>query len=275
MSLPDSITIARLEESRLARVLAEVAPHSAPCAGGILVRARPGSWMNKAVGLGMNGPVAPEAVEALIEFFAAAGIEPRIEVSPYADPTLLDALATHGFVVRRFATTMVYDLTAGPPAGDDLRTPPGIEIVTVDPADEALARTVATTGAAGFLAPGQTPAPEDLHVWIQTIRTPRATCLLTLAEGEPAGAGVVEVSGPYATLFAQSVLPAFRRRGIQRASIARRLAIAASQGAHFATLSSEPAGPTERNAWRAGFHAAFSRAIMARPGPGLVPVGGR
>ena len=73
------------------------------------------------------------------------------------------------------------------------------------------------------------------------------------------------------SLFGASVLPAFRRRGIQQALISARLQTALSLGADLASITSHPGIPTERNAARLGFQLAYVRAVMVKRGPELVP----
>ena len=73
-----------------------------------------------------------------------------------------------------------------------------------------------------------------------------------------------------AALFGTSVLPAFRRRGIQTALIAARLERARQRDCTFATIHSRPGIPTERNAKRMGFALVYTKAIMTMPGEGLV-----
>jgi GNAT superfamily N-acetyltransferase len=86
-------------------------------------------------------------------------------------------------------------------------------------------------------------------------------------DGQLVAAGSVHLGDRSAALMGVSTLPAFRRRGIQQALIARRLA--AARGCILATISSKPGIPTERNAMRLGFTMAYTKVIVVRPGPGL------
>lgn len=70
-------------------------------------------------------------------------------------------------------------------------------------------------------------------------------------------------------LFGLSLLPEFRRRGIQQALIAARLNSASVRGARLATIGSKPGAETERNVRRMGFATAYTKPVMVRPGPGL------
>src|SRR5690606_19368448 len=92
--------IAWLEERRQARMLADVAPLVRPFAGGVMAFHEPGSWQNQATGVGLAGPVDAAEIAELIEFYESRGVEPRIELSPFADETLIAGLGERGFVVR-------------------------------------------------------------------------------------------------------------------------------------------------------------------------------
>ena len=89
--------------------------------------------------------------------------------------------------------------------------------------------------------------------------------------GQAAGAAGSSYRAGVMSLFGTSVLPAFRRRGIQQALIAARLGRALSLRADLASITSHPGIPTERNAARLGFQLAFVRSVLVKRGPGLVP----
>ena len=268
MSIPAPDEIARQEQRRLVRAVGSIAPVAEPIAGGVMCRGRPGSWMNKAVGLGMGVCVGDSDIARLVSFYEGAGLEARVEVCPYADASLLRGLASAGFVVRRVAQVMAREVGGA----DQSARAPGVEVRAVDREDEGAMRLMARTAHAGFVGPAPEATDDELRVWMVSAR--RAIPVLATVEGEPAGAGFVEVDGAYSTLFAASVLERFRRRGVQGAMIAERLRLAGAGGASYATVSSEVMGATERNARRAGFAPVYTHLILARPGPGLVPVGG-
>lgn len=102
------------------------------------------------------------------------------------------------------------------------------------------------------------------------------TTPVTAADIEALVAWFEEKAGSHTTytmaiLFGLSVLPEYRKRGIQQAMIGERLRIARQEGAHFATISARPGVATERNARRMGFEVAYTKAIVVRPGAGLRP----
>ena len=100
----------------------------------------------------------------------------------------------------------------------------------------------------------------------------RTISVIARVGGRAAGAGSMEVSGPCAGIFGASVLPEFRRRGIQQALLAERLNIAAERGAVVACIGSKPGIGTERNVRRMGFQLAYTKVHLVRPGEGWMAV---
>lgn len=95
-------------------------------------------------------------------------------------------------------------------------------------------------------------------------------CLVVLSGTEAVAGGSADArGGVVAALAGAAVLPAWRRRGIQAALVARRLELARARGCRLATIGSAPGIPTERNALRLGFRIAYARLAFNRPGPGL------
>lgn len=81
-------------------------------------------------------------------------------------------------------------------------------------------------------------------------------------EGQPVGTGLTWRQGPIAGLYAGAVLAAYRRRGVERASLIRRLADARAAGAQYATLQTEASSPVEHLACsRLGFTLAYRRSL--------------
>lgn len=280
----DLADIAMLEEGRLCSALEVIAPESRRIAGGLLTRGDPGTWINTTSGLGMGlgatTPVTAADVDALIAWFEEKGIEPRAEVCPFAHPSTWNELGKAGFVIRTFENVFVADLVTSPvraapqPLGD------GITIVRVDRYDGAAVRAYAQAICAGFTHP--TPPPkEDIELWMRVVREDNCIALAAMDGDRVVGGGCTEsarltlhkesnhTSHSMAILFGLSVLPEYRKRGIQQAMIAERLKLARADGAQFATISARPGVATERNARRMGFEVAYTKAIVVRPGPGL------
>ncbi|MCA9025425.1 MAG: hypothetical protein KDA86_09460 [Planctomycetaceae bacterium] len=263
--------IARIEESRQALATSEIAEVAEPLGGGWMCFAGVGAWANQASGVGLNGEVTRDEVRRMVEFYESLGVEPRIEVCPYVDASLLDGLADEGFVLREFENVLARQLTEG----EDLRAchpfgwPQDVEIVHVDPADEAMVEMYARTVMDQFFL--DRPDETTLVLARRTVRHPRSDAFIALVDGESAGGGGMESTEMGAALFGAGVSQKFRRRGIQLALMLTRLQRACSQGCRIACINGQPGADTERNAFRVGFQLAYTKAILVRPGKGLVP----
>lgn len=266
LALPD---IARLEEIRLATVIAEIADESRPFAGGTMARSTPGSWCNYAAGFGLDGPASRDDVDAMIRFYEEKGIEPRLETCPFVHKDLLAIFEDLRFVVRQFEFIYFRELDRATPARTPFAPPPGLRIDAVDKRDQAAVRRFALLAMSGFYPPGTGPSDDDIRLCMKSTKNPRTVPVVASIDATPVGAGGMEVVGDVATLFGVSVLPEYRGRGVQQALLAHRLNLAAERGAKIATIGSLPASPTERNARRMGFQVAYVKAILVRPGEGL------
>ncbi len=264
--------IARLEERRQAQGLGEVARESLAVAGGIAGRDTPGSWHNYAVGMALAGPATDDELDAMTGWFTDAGIEPRVEVCPFADPSLVKGLASRGFALHGFEAVFSRELTEDVAAPNG--SPAGVELFTINPADDGQAVEYARTVAGNFLPPGQPVSDEMIAIAIRGVRHPRNVSMAARVQGRIIGGGSVELSGEVCGLFGLSVNPEHRRRGIQQALIAARLNLARARGCRIAIISGKPGEGTERNVRRMGFQLAYTKAILTKPGPGLAPMWG-
>jgi len=267
----DLIEVAMMEEKRQALGLADIATDSRSLAGGTAARGEPGSWLNNAVGVALDGPVDEAELDSVIGWYVAGGIEPRLEVCPFVHEGLLGMLEKRGFGVRAFENVFFREL--GVSAIEAVHgMPEGVRIGRVDPGDAEMVRAYGMVVVAGFMPPGVEPRESDLEVSARCLKHERSAAYGAWVDGTLVGGGAMEVAGEVAALFGLSVAPEFRRRGIQGALIAARLKEAAARGARIATISSRPGVATERNVRRMGFDLAYTKLVMAKAGEGLVGV---
>ncbi len=266
--------VAQLEEARLRTGMAEVALASIEVGAGVATRGDKGTWVNSAVAIGMGGPVTPDDIDRVIAFHEHAGAEPRVEVCPFADKSLLSALAARSFTLAGFDTLFFRPLSRADTFTPLYAPPPDLTIREVDPRSPEQVRTFALTVTTGFAPPGSPRQQAAIDLVERCCHHPRTRNYTAFIGDTPAGAGSLELHGEIAALFGLSVLQDFRARGIQQSLIAARLTAAREAGCAVATISSAPGNHTERNARRAGFQVAYTRAFMSRPGPGLTPVSG-
>lgn len=272
----DIATIAKLEESRLAIGLSEISDHVLRIkSGGIACRALPGWWNNTAAGIGMSGPVEREEIEELARWYEGAGIEPRIEGCPLADPSLFKHCEDLNFRVRGFDNVLYRELSRTDRARPAQAADPTISIRIVNKDDDAEVRAYSRLSMAGFSPPDFVPPESDFDLWARVVKHPRTVSFIgsvrDSAGTHDAAAGAIEVHEEIACLFGLSTLAPFRKRGLQQSLIAARLNLAADRGVRVATIGSRPGAGTERNVRRMGFQTAYTKVFLTRAGPGLAP----
>jgi len=251
--------------------MVELAVEARPVAGGWMTWGGKGAFVNKASGLGLDGPVPEGAAEEIVAFFESRGVEPQVELCPYVHPALLAALAEAGFRLREFENVLFRPLLGR----EDFRQalpfgwPSGLEVRHVDRTDRSAVEEYVRVSTQGFFPDGKEMSEGFRACALKAPRLPHYDSYLAWFDGRPAGAGGCSVRAGLSALFGVSVQGEFQNRGVQQALIAIRLERAAEVGSSGATIVSPPRGATERNAARMGFRMAYTRAVLVRPGPGL------
>ena len=244
------------------RALGSAHAHVVEIAGGVAAFTERlfGRKLNHVTGLGMDGPVDPDALAALESAYAARGLGVEIDLCPHAVPDLLPLLAGRGYAVNAFSNTYARTL-------DDLPRPDdGIEVL--EGADAAGLFVEASV--AGFSLQAE-KRPRELLEALARIAHARDDTSLFVARlgGEVAGSAGLSVAetplGRVGELYIASTLPAFRGRGVQTALLRARLAAAKAAGCALAVVMARPANTSARNTERAGFRLAFTKATFARP----------
>ncbi|MDC0712230.1 GNAT family N-acetyltransferase [Stigmatella sp. ncwal1] len=266
------VEIARLFERKQATAAAELALESRQIADGWMAYGGVGSYVNKSCGFGFDQPVTEAQLDELEAFFCSRGVEPKVELSPFAPASLLESLDRRGFALREFVNVLYRPLRAE----EDLRRlplgwPEGVRIERVDPTDDAAVLEFVQVSSSGFMPEGEPLSEVFLQLGLKSARHPTADAYVARKGTEAVGAGGCETSGGLTSLFGTSVKPAFRRQGIQQALIAARLARGQELGSTLAVIASGPGIPTERNATRLGFAMAYSRVALVKHGEGLTP----
>jgi len=229
-----------------------------------------GRKLNHVTGLGMGTPVSADAVDQLETAYNERALDVEIDLCPHADGTTLVVLTERGYAVNAFSNTYVRvlldeDLTARPPNG--------IEIVT----DRAIVEDVFVSHSiAGFEMQAVRRSPLLLEA-LAKIAVARADTTLFAAKlnGYLAGTGGMRVIatpvGKIAHLYIASTHPAHRGRGIQLALIRSRLAAAQKAGCAMASVTARPNNASARNAERAGFSLAYTKATFVKRYSPAVP----
>lgn len=234
-------------------------------AGGVACFGGAGSFLNKALGLGMRGPVTKEEFDRLEAFFRRRGVPTQIECCPLADPSLRRLVEERRYEVAGEECVLWRGLQDAIPPKDF----PGIAVEELRAEGE---NEYADTVARGFLAAEGSSfseaeiasgGVEGLAQMIRfAFRSPSSRSFLARCDGAAAGGGILIVHGDAAGVYGASVLPPFRRRGIQAALLAARLRAAKAAGCAFVATTTLPGSASQRNAQRAGFQLLYTKQIF-------------
>lgn len=225
--------------------------------GGIANFGGVNSPVTQAEGLGLHGPLSEEEFERLEEFFRSRGSAVVLEVCPLADPGFIEALGKRGYSVVEFTNVLVRDINP-----QEKFPEPGPR-VTIRPAGPSEARVYAETVARGFTE--HFPVTEEIMGTIQGFFSgPGVHSYFALVEDVPAGGATLTLRNGVAGLFGTSVLPEFRKHGIQAALISARLEVARKEGCDLAMSMTLPSSGSQRNLERHGFRVVYTRTKFIR-----------
>lgn len=224
-----------------------------------LIDAGAGSELNRVYGWGFDGEADRAVLDRVEALFEDRGRPSRIELSPYAHAGWLPMLQQRGYGVEGFRDVLFRAL------GEELPivSVPGLTVREIDARDpDEVHRTVELVGR-GFWNGAEPPAVETA-VGLLVVRSPRARTFVASLDGVPAGAATLVFGQERVALLGGSTLPEHRRRGVQGALIAARLAAGRAMGARLATVQASPGIATRRNAERLGFRLAYTRVTLVR-----------
>ena len=234
-----------------------------PLAGGVAGYAEPGSPWNKVAGLGFAGVPADDELAAVERAYRAHGAEVSVELSNLAEPAVGELLTGRGY---RLAS---YENVLGLPLGGAVEAvaPPGVEVRPSDP-DEfgtwlaIVLEAVAVPDTEGL--PWLEDFPRDiLENAERDLLAAGARHYLALVDGAPAGAASMAVEDGFAQ-FSAATAPKFRRRGVQSALLAARVADATAAGCELALVTVQPGSRSQRNVQGRGFDLLYTRATLVR-----------
>ncbi len=263
--VPEPLGVARLEERRQAFGVAMIADESIQSMGGTLCAGPPGSWLNKARGIGLDGPVTDDEIESMIAFYRDRGHRPSVETVPFVDQSLVDGLASRGFTVEEFMTCWAIHADGSSVVG----APAGIELREIDRGDPDAVWVWAKLLAGGFNEVDSDGYANDMSAMTAVAAQEGVLCLGAFDGNGLVGASAMEVSAPtgeraVAGLFSASVAASHRKRGIQSAMIRERVRLAGRLGAWVAVIESKPGVATERNARRLGFVPVYTKFVLTQ-----------
>lgn len=269
----DAALAARIEsaEAALCTDIADATPGGrvTPLAGGAAVLARPGGPINKVAGVGLAGPLDLAALAAVEAAWDAAATPVRFEIATLAEPALFAALLARGYRLEGFEHVLARPLTA---RDAHAAVPAGITVERVTAATSTLWLDLALAGFGTADGSGvEVDAPHDdgaLRVIFEDFaRVDALPRWIARVDGEPAGSASARFGDGFAMLCGASTVPRLRRRGVQRALAAVRLAEGLAAGCTHALVTTAPGSQSQANLAALGFTMVYARAVLVRPTP--------
>jgi GNAT superfamily N-acetyltransferase len=237
--------------------------------GGHLVFVARNALVGRAHALGFAGTVTPQDIEHVEKFYFERESDAQVDVCPYADPSLFQALNQRGFQVEEFNQTLARRISSPPSAEETVPAPEGIDIRGVNP-DEA--PTWSALLARVFFAE---QAPQFESFFLPWAAPEHPLSLAAFSDGRmvACAGGLIVPEYGMAAFFGAATLPEFRRRGIQRAFMQERLRIAREAGCDLAVTLTMPGTTSQRNVERAGFRTVYTKVVVRKRHPSLADSG--
>lgn len=236
-----------------------------PFAGGTATWARPGSPLNKVAGLGFAGTPAAADLEALERAFLERGAPVQVELSTLAAAGIAELFTGRGYRLAAFENVLAARL----PLAARRAPATGIEVRESDPSEltawlDAVVEGFAAPDAQGVATTEDFPRAVLDEVMRDLAGAEGFRRYLARIDGAVAGGASLFVSDGVAQLAGAATRPAFRRRGVQSALLAARLADAARAGCDIATVTTQPGSRSQQNVQRQGFDLLYARAVLVR-----------
>ena len=235
-----------------------------PVAGGFACFGDDGAPFNKVVGLGFGGVPDDAALDEIEASYAARGAAVQVELAHMADPEIGIVLTGRGYRLVAFENVLGRPLRSGetPPVPDGVDIRRGgedeldawIDVVVTGfahPDDQGVAshedfpREIVERAERDFVAAG-------------------ALTYLARRDGVVVGGGGLAVTDGVAQLVGAATAPEHRRRGVQSALLATRLADAAEAGCDIAVVTTAPGSKSQQNVQRQGFDFLYTRAVLVK-----------
>ena len=210
--------------------------------------------MNRAIGLGLAGPVTAADLSALEDFFRQRGAPARIDLCPLAHRSLIALLKKAGYHLDDLCSVLVQPL----PAADLPPPPSSVEVRRSKERERDLWLLATAQGFAG----DDTPDQETLRILAPNAYSRSGVRFLACIDGEIAGGGAMFLHDRVAEFGGAATRPAFRRRGVQTALVRARLIAAHELGCDLAMVVTDRGSASQRNLERAGFRLAYTKPVL-------------
>jgi GNAT superfamily N-acetyltransferase len=265
----DSDLVARLESSAAASAVALAEAFRTTYPGdpargerwgaGALVALGPGRYVNRAIGVTTDDPGDGE-LGAIEQFFAAAGVDPAIELASWCSEGLLQRLTARGYANQWFRDVYVQRADGAAPSA------PARAGVTFDVVARATVQEWQQVLADGFGNADDEARRTSNEFAVAVHGVPGSVDVIARIDGEPVGCGSVQPAEGVAWLGGAATRPEYRRRGVQSALLAHRLREVEATGCDLVAATALSGSTSARNLARAGFTLAFVQVVMTQTG---------
>lgn len=223
----------------------------------------------------MKGRVTEQDLCDIETLHDSANLTPTILLCPYADQSVLQALAMRSYVVDGFLNIYARSL-------HDLHVEFDLDMDSTEPSELAFSsnmmvcRAPANDAGAGAFIHSSVAGFKDDGRSVEVLRSLAESAAMRTdtnlyfgkIDGQIAGCGAMALMetkyGRVAHLYIDSTTPSFRGRGVQQALIRARLIDAKRLGYDFATIHARPGVGTGRNAEKEGFGLAYTKPILTK-----------
>lgn|SRR6478736_9345874 len=230
---------------------------------GVAAYLRPGSPMNKVIGVGFGEPIDEGALAVFERELRMRGEPVRVELSTLALPESAARLTARGYGLLGFENVLVRSMATATAPVAEVRVE-RVNAGTVNAWRKATVVAVASSDESG--APADQLSLAEIAAAIEDmLECGNFERYLAFLDGELAGAASMRMHGTVAQLTGSATLPAQRRRGVQAALIAARLEEARARGADLAVITTAPGSQSQANVMKHGFALAYARAILVLP----------
>jgi hypothetical protein len=218
------------------------------------------SPITQTFGLGIFQPLSDAEMNELERFFLERGATICHEVSPLADPSVLQLLNQRAYQPIEFTSVMYRPISI-----DSNLAVSKNEKISVRLSDPTEQEAWAETACKGWSEFGELA---DFMLELGRVNSQRKNALAFFAEldGKPIATGLMSIFERVALLAGASTVPEGRRQGAQLALLESRLRFAADKGCDIAMMGALPGSASQRNAERHHFRIAYTRTKWQRGG---------
>lgn len=214
--------------------------------------------MDKAIGVALDGPMTADDLDRIEAFYAEAGVATRIGLCPVADASAFRLMAERRYAIADHLNVLSRSL-------DDVDGLPSPS-VDVGPTSDFLAWAALVRRGMGGPEASDTLRGETIAVVLG--EAPQMAAFVASIDGEPAGGAGLLVDQGIASLFATSVMPAHRRKGVQASLVAARLVHAKNLGCDLAVAMTDVGSDSQRNLERLGFRVGYTATVFSERSAG-------